>query len=1004
MTATTRELLVPESFSTPDRQDRDRQSSTDRPEATGHQGPPDHQGPAVREPAGGHPRVDLAGIVVDLMDQSACVAAIIERATQPAGIDRADDLDRTDSIDPRDGTGPGDGPAKPPLAVVSANLDHIVQFGETGRWRHLLGDSLRPTSTDADGTSRPLEWLTLLDGAPLVAQSNRLTDRSWPRLAGSDLADPLLDAAEQAGVSVGFVGGSYVVQRLLSRRLTRTRPGLVIAGMWSPDRAELADDEASLRLAAAIAEAGPQLLIVGLGKPRQELWISRYGPATGANVLLAFGAVVDFLAEAIQRAPRVASDNGLEWAWRLAREPRRLAKRYLLDDPPGLLQLRRASRPLPQTDPPVVPPPPPVRPSGTRAAPPDGAAAIGGSPTPGRFVPPGERADVAVLVVTYNSADHVDALVDSLRQEAGRLRLRVVVADNASTDDTTALLARHEDVVVTSTGGNLGYAAGINLAARAAGDAEALLVLNPDLQVQPGAIAELLAVVRSGVADLVVPRLVDADGTTRLSLYREPTPGTILGDAAFGAHWPQRPAALAGTDMAPESYQFGHRIDWATGAALMVGAAAARLIGDWDERFFLYSEETDYFRRARELGYAAWYEPKATMVHTGSGSGTSRQLNALMAVNRVRYARKHHGTSAAGLWWAGTLLGESLRAYRPDRRGVLATVADEARWDGLPGPTADPDPTHVLADFPRGAVIIPAHNESAVITRTLASIAPVLRTGRLEVIVVCNGCTDDTATRAAVPGVRVVEVDIPSKTTALNVGDSHATLWPRVYLDADTEITPATLRALLENLQEPVLAARPAFRYDIGRASWPVRSYYRARRRLPSTNEALWGAGVFGLSREAHERIGAFPEVTADDYFVDRAFSDQEKMIVPAPPVLVRTPQDVGSLLSVLRRSQRGPAEQRNPAEGMALGTADGSPPGADRGTAAATARELARSVRGPGSLLDALTYAGLAAVPRLRTTTRRSGTVRPAWERDDSSRVDPLSEGAQGFSERTQG
>ena len=549
------------------------------------------------------------------------------------------------------------------------------------------------------------------------------------------------------------------------------------------------------------------------------------------------------------------------------------------------------------------------------------------------------------------------------------MQLRVVVADNASTDATPAVLARHPDVILTPTGGNLGYAAGINIAARSAGDAEALLVLNPDLQVRPGAIGALLGVVRSGTADLVVPRLLDAEGTTYPSLYREPSPGSLVGDALFGARWPQRPAALAGTDRAPESYQFGHEIDWATGAAVMVSAEAARRIGDWDERFFLYSEETDYFRRARELGFVAWYEPRATMVHLGSASGSSPQLDALMAVNTLRYARKHHDGEVPAAVRAGVVLNEALRVHRPARREVLAAVVDEARWDTLPGPTADPDPADVLTDFPRGAVIIPAHNESAVITRTLAALAPVLATGRVEVIVVCNGCSDDTAVRAAaVPGVRVLETPIPSKTAALNLGDAHATRWPRVYLDADSEISPVALRRLLEELQGSALAARPAFRYDIGEATWPVRSYYRARRRLPSTSQAIWGAGVFGLSEEGHARFGEFPDVTADDYFVDQLFSESEKTIVPTVPVPVRTPQDTASLLKVLRRVQRGPAEQRQDGHDSSAGS---------------TARELVRSVRGPRSLVDALTYATLAAVPRLRRTT----PDRPAWERDDSSR-----------------
>ena len=820
-----------------------------------------------------HPRVDLAGIVVDLLDESEAITSIIDHAEQLAAIDRP----------------AGQDGVEPPLAVVSANLDHIVQFGKDGRWRRTLGDSLRPTLTGVGGEPRRLDWLTLLDGAPLVAQSTRLTGREWPRLAGSDLIGPVLDAAEQAGITVGFLGGSYVVQRLLSRQLVRTRPGLVVAGMWAPDRGDLADEEASLRLAENIAAAGVQLLIVGLGKPRQELWISRYGPATGANVLLAFGAVVDFLADAIQRAPRVASDQGLEWAWRLAREPRRLAKRYVLDDPPGLVQMRRDSTLLPDRgDRSPVPDLVTTTSRLTVQPPREYATTVRGN---GTFVPPGRRADVAVLAVTYNSETDIDQFVASLRREAADLRLRLIVADNDSTDRTLTRLKAHPDVVVVPTGGNLGYAAGINVAQRSSGDAEAVLVLNPDLEVQPGSIGRLLAEIRSGRADVVVPRLVDAQGITQLSLRREPSLSRALGDALFGSRWPQRPPQLAETDSVRESYQFGHEVDWATGAAVMSRMSTARRIGDWDERFFLYSEETDYFRRARET----W---SRRMVHAQCRDDASRcrvrdliRQNALMSVNRVRYMRKHHPDAVSSLFRATVVLHEALRSHRKDHSGVLSAVSDEALWDMLPGPTATPYPAKVLSAFPRGAVIIPAHNEADVIVRTLSALDPVLRTGRVEVIVVCNGCTDETADLAAsVPGVKVVECPRPSKAAAMNAGDSVATQWPRVYLDADTEISPTTLRRVLEQLRAPVLAARPDYRFDDGDASWPVRAYYRARRRLPSTKRALWGAGVFGLTEQGHARFGPFPEVTADDYFVDQVFSDDEKMIVPAPPVPVRTP------------------------------------------------------------------------------------------------------------------
>jgi len=899
-----------------------------------------------------HERVDLAGVTVDLLDLDDAVERIVERAAMPRL-----------------------GLTAPPLSVVSANLDHVAQFGRTGRWHDTLDYGL-----GADFLDPATGWLTLLDGAPLVAEASRLTGRPWPRLAGSDLIGPLLDAAEERGITVGFLGGSYVVQRLLSRRLTRSRPDLQIGGMWSPDRSVLSNHEASLELARVIAASGTQLLVVGLGKPRQELWMAKYGPETGANVLLAFGAVVDFLAGSVQRAPRWASENGLEWAWRLALEPRRLARRYLVDDPPSLLELRRHSR---------------LQPAGGAAGPAPapgqaGPAAADGAVQPtGRFVGRDEYADVVVCVVTYNSREAVAPLIGGLRREAQDLRLRVVVADNASSDGTLEALAGEPGVIAFGTGGNLGYAAALNAAAALAGNSGAVLVLNPDLVVEPGSIRALHQRLRRSRAGAVVPRLLNSDGSLYQSLRREPSVAAAFGDALFGARFPARPGWLAETDYDAESYEHPHRIDWATGAALMVRTDLAERLGPWDERFFLYSEEVDYFRRIREAGESAWYEPSAHMVHHMGGSGTSTELAALMAVNRIRYVRKYHDARYAAWFGRAVALNEALRCYQPDRAKVLGLLRDERRWETLPGPTSAGDGA-VDDGFPAGAVIIPAHNEESVIGRTLQALAPVAATGRVEVIVACNGCTDTTARIArGFAGVRVLEVTEASKVAALNAADAAATLWPRVYLDADIEIPPVALRMVLDRLASGgPLAARPAFAYDDGGAEPLVRAFYRARRRLPSTGQALWGAGVYGLAEAGHRRFGAFPEVTGDDLFVDLAFSAAEKAVVGTPPVTVRTPRTARALLGVLRRYYRGQAEL------VGAGPVPASLGAGGFGTRR-TLRELLGSVRGPFSALDAAAYAGFVVAARVpHRGARRGAAGRGRWERDESSRTG-LGEGA---------
>lgn len=219
-----------------------------------------------------------------------------------------------------------------PLAISSANLDHIHHFGANGRNR---GD------LDIGGPSP--EWVVLLDGAPLVRRAGALTGRSWPRLAGSDLLPDLVALAEKVGASVGFLGGRAEMHESLRPVLENRYPSLKVAGLWSPARSELADPDGAAALARDVCSARVDLLVVGLGKPRQELWVRHHAVASGARVLLAFGAATDFLAGMVERAPRWVQDAGMEWFYRLLKEPRRLGRRYCLQAPPALWRLRTRS-------------------------------------------------------------------------------------------------------------------------------------------------------------------------------------------------------------------------------------------------------------------------------------------------------------------------------------------------------------------------------------------------------------------------------------------------------------------------------------------------------------------------------------------------------------------------------------------------------------------------------------------------------------------------------------
>ena len=136
------------------------------------------------------------------------------------------------------------------------------------------------------------------------------------------------------------------------------------------------------------------------------------------------------------------------------------------------------------------------------------------------------------------------------------------------------------------------------------------------------------------------------------------------------------------------------------------------------------------------------------------------------------------------------------------------------------------------------------------IGRCLDALEPLLTAGGIDVIVACNGCSDGTAEVArARAGVRVIEVEIASKTEALRAADRVAAAGPRVYLDADVVLNPHAAIALFEHLRgEGALAARPPVTFDTRGAQWPVRRWYSVRSRLPSIQGFLWGAGIYALS------------------------------------------------------------------------------------------------------------------------------------------------------------
>jgi GT2 family glycosyltransferase len=280
---------------------------------------------------------------------------------------------------------------------------------------------------------------------------------------------------------------------------------------------------------------------------------------------------------------------------------------------------------------------------------------------------------LAVVIVTYNSAEVLPGLLDSLPAGcAGIDELDVIVVDNDSRDQSVEIARNHPvGARVIETGRNAGYAAGINAATATIGKHCDVLVLNPDIRLMPGSARILCEQLSDLAVGIAVPQILTEEGELTLSLRREPSITTAWSDALLGS----KIAARIGTGEIvddPALYEKGGDTDWATGAILAIAARARLAVGDWDESFFLYSEEVDYLERIRRSGMSICYVPEAKAVHFGGEYHANPFLSALMTSNRIRYFRRHHGPISTALFRLSIVVGETMRmALGPGHRAAL---------------------------------------------------------------------------------------------------------------------------------------------------------------------------------------------------------------------------------------------------------------------------------------------------------------------------------------------
>jgi len=204
-------------------------------------------------------------------------------------------------------------------------------------------------------------------------------------------------------------------------------------------------------------------------------------------------------------------------------------------------------------------------------------------------------------------------------------------------------------------------------------------------------------------------------------------------------------------------------------------------------------------------------------------------------------------------------------------------------------------------------IIIPAHNEEGLIHGTLTSLVDSDFSG--PVIVVCNGCIDNTLIIAKKfePRVTVLEVETPSKTNAINLGEEHASSFPRIYVDADVELTEGSLEKIIKALEKGThLAVSPIPKMNLENANWFVKAYYEIWLSLPYSQQGLMGSGVYALSEEGRQRFGKFPDIIADDGYVRALFKEHERCNVEGAYSVVTAPANLHWLIKIKTRSRMG--------------------------------------------------------------------------------------------------
>jgi hypothetical protein len=280
---------------------------------------------------------------------------------------------------------------------------------------------------------------------------------------------------------------------------------------------------------------------------------------------------------------------------------------------------------------------------------------------------------------------------------------------------------------------------------------------------------------------------------------------------------------------------------------------------------------------------------------------------------------------------------------------------------------------------PRASVVIPAHDEAAVIERCLSALLAGAEPGEWDVVVAANGCQDDTVARVrrSAPAVRCLDLPEPGKIGALRAADEASSVFPRIYLDADVVLSTEAARALSDGLatDEPRTAA-PAMHLDLTGCSLPARAYYRVWQRLPVFGPGYVGSGVYAVNEAGHRRLAPWPSIVNDDEYVRRSFPPAERRTTEGQ-FTIAPARTVRALLRRGRRTRSGGHEL------------DSQLPQLEGASGDSSLRFVVGLLKEPRQWGDVTVFLVVTVAARAWARAGRPSSV--GWGRDDSSRkVEP--------------